>query len=483
MSRHRSSIPLLTLSIILIAIVGGGGFLLFQDMTAPTITLSPATERVAPALSMTATLEDASSAIKSVSIVARRADKVFPVLEKTFEDSSKKQQVTFTLKDTGLKDVDFTLEITARDASFGGFGRGNSDTKSYNLRMDTTPPRIAVKTGTLNIRRGGTGCVVYSISKEVSQTGVTVGALFFPAFRQTNGDYICFFAFPYYMSPREYTPQAVAVDLAGNAQVMNLSVNRIPKEFKNDTLNISQSFLDEKSAEFRAIVPGDMPEIERFLKVNGLVRKANAATLLQIGKDTSPEILWNGAFMRLPRGAERAGFADHRTYMWQGQKVDEQTHLGFDLASTAHAPIPAANAGRVVFAGYLGIYGNMVVIDHGLGLQSLYSHMSSIAVQKGQTVAKGDILGHTGATGMAGGDHLHFGILIGGLEVNPLEWLDDHWIKDNVTDPIKAAGGIAPQIILSPDAPAKAAKPAASKAPARSGQKKPAKNAGKPARR
>jgi murein DD-endopeptidase MepM/ murein hydrolase activator NlpD len=71
--------------------------------------------------------------------------------------------------------------------------------------------------------------------------------------------------------------------------------------------------------------------------------------------------------------------------------------------------------------------------------------MTSYDVEVGRDVQKGDIIGKTGATGMAGGDHLHFGILISGLEVSPIEWLDSHWIKDNLTDRIKAAGGEIPQ--------------------------------------
>jgi murein DD-endopeptidase MepM/ murein hydrolase activator NlpD len=225
-----------------------------------------------------------------------------------------------------------------------------------------------------------------------------------------------------------------------------LPVTRLHRDFKSDTIAISRDFLTGKAAEFSAVVPGEMSDIERFLQVNGRIRKENANRLMEIGKDTVSDALWKGPFLRLPRAASKAGFADFRAYLWQGEKIDEQIHLGFDLASVARAPVPAANSGRVVFAGYLGIYGNIVVIDHGFGLQSLYSHMSTYAVKAGQTVARGDIIGATGATGMAGGDHLHFGILISGLEVTPLEWLDAHWIRDNISERVRIAGGILPNV-------------------------------------
>ncbi|MEZ4484468.1 MAG: M23 family metallopeptidase [Syntrophotaleaceae bacterium] len=134
---------------------------------------------------------------------------------------------------------------------------------------------------------------------------------------------------------------------------------------------------------------------------------------------TASSPAWQGAFLRLPNAANRAGFNEQRSYLYGGNKVDQQTHLGIDLASLANSPVPAANSGKVVFADYLGIYGNCVIVDHGLGLQTLYAHLSTIDANVGDQVDKGSILGRTGATGMAGGDHLHYGVTIAGIPVNP----------------------------------------------------------------
>ena len=141
----------------------------------------------------------------------------------------------------------------------------------------------------------------------------------------------------------------------------------------------------------------------------------------------------------MPNTQRRAGFAETRTYLYHGRPVDHQTHLGLDLASTEHAPVPAANAGRVVFAGWLVIYGNAVIVDHGYGLMSLYGHMSAISVKPGDVVAKGQQLGNSGSTGLAGGDHLHLEIFVQGKSVDPLEWLDEHWIRDNIAQQDQAA--------------------------------------------
>lgn len=449
--------------IFLLGLLGVGGYLLFRDTSPPAIHFSHTSERVSPAHPLNVTVTDDKSGIRRIRILARYHENEIPVVQEEYADNALSRTLTFTLGEAGLKNDDtFDLEITAVDSSFGGFGFGNKQTLIIPMRVDSIPPRIQVKSTSPNVRKGGTGCLVYALSEEVTETGVRVSEdLFFPAFRQDNGDYICFFGFPYNMETKDYTPRIVARDMAGNIQDTPADIRRMDRKFKSDSIAISQNFLDSKAAEFSAMHPGDMTEIERFLFVNGPIRRENARDLMRIGKDTASEMLWEGAFERLPRAASRAGFADHRTYLWEGREVDQQTHLGFDLASTKWAPVPASNAGRVVYAGYLGIYGNLVVLDHGLGLQSLYSHLSQIDVVAGQNVEQGKIIGKTGQTGMAGGDHLHFGILVSGLEVTPLEWLDDHWIKDNIVDRIIEAGGKAPRFPQPPapvPTPEKAAK-------------------------
>jgi murein DD-endopeptidase MepM/ murein hydrolase activator NlpD len=164
--------------------------------------------------------------------------------------------------------------------------------------------------------------------------------------------------------------------------------------------------------------------------------------------------------MRLPNSKPMAAFADHRSYVYHGREVDRQVHLGQDLASLKGAEVPAANNGVVVFTGPLGIYGQSVILDHGRGLFSLYSHLSKINVAKGQKLNKGEMLGNTGATGMAGGDHLHFSIMIQGKFVNPLEWWDPHWIKDQVNRQLASAAPAKPAPAAAPAKPAPAAAPA-----------------------
>jgi len=155
-------------------------------------------------------------------------------------------------------------------------------------------------------------------------------------------------------------------------------------------------------------------------------------------------MLWTEAFAQMMNSQVESRFADRRTYYFGEQEIDKQVHLGFDLATVQQAPVHAANAGKVVFADFLGIYGNCVILDHGLGVQSLYAHLSTIGVKNGDPVTKGQELGRTGSTGLAGGDHLHFTMLLQGTPVNPVEWWDPHWLQDRVNRKITEAGGTAP---------------------------------------
>jgi murein DD-endopeptidase MepM/ murein hydrolase activator NlpD len=186
--------------------------------------------------------------------------------------------------------------------------------------------------------------------------------------------------------------------------------------------------------------PQDSPDmLAAFLKVNGELRKINANQIAAFAAKTSASKMWDGPFVQLGNSQVEASFADRRTYVYKGKEIDQQTHLGFDLAVTEHVPVAAANAGTVLNASWLGIYGNCVILDHGMGVQSLYAHLMSFDVKVGDTVTRGQIIGRSDSTGLAGGDHLHFTMLVAGRMVNPVEWWDAHWIADRVERKLKEA--------------------------------------------
>jgi murein DD-endopeptidase MepM/ murein hydrolase activator NlpD len=236
-----------------------------------------------------------------------------------------------------------------------------------------------------------------------------------------------------------------------------------PRTFADKTLTIDDDFLRRKVPDLlrenQLPVPDDL--VQGYLAVNRDLRKTTEERLRQICRDSDPTPHWQGGLLRMPNAAPLSGFADRRTYLHNGQVIDHQTHLGFDLASLKLAAVPAAADGRVAFVGPLGIYGTTVVLDHGLGLFTLYGHLSSTAVTQGASVARGDTVGKTGDTGLAGGDHLHFSVMIHGVHVDPVEWWDAHWITDHVDARLAEFPKAAAPAASPPAAPAPAGKPAA----------------------
>ena len=209
-----------------------------------------------------------------------------------------------------------------------------------------------------------------------------------------------------------------------------------PKPFKKSRIEITDKLLERVVPLILAGTTEVKPTgalVDQFVAINGDLRRKNAEKIASFARQTAPEMLWQGAvFHPFTNSSAESAFADQRTYTYQGKEIDKQVHLGFDLASYANTPIVAANRGKVVFAEELGIYGTCVIIDHGMGVQSLYAHLSSAGVKVGDMVDKNQTIGRSGMTGMAGGDHLHFTMLVNGHMVNPIEWWDSHWIEDRV---------------------------------------------------
>jgi murein DD-endopeptidase MepM/ murein hydrolase activator NlpD len=340
----------------------------------------------------------------------------------------------------GMTDGKAILRLIARDYSWRGWLQGNTTYLEKDIIIDTHAPEVGILSRAHNINQGGAGLVIYRISEPCPKSGVFVGENFFPGYPgvfKDNSILIAFFALDYKQGPGTKI-FVTATDVAGNRSKAGFPHYIKRKVFKTDLLEISDRFLNWKMPEFDVdISPGSQtPLVDKFLKINREIRLENYKQLLSIVGNTDKQLYWKGAFLRLQKSARRAGFADHRSYRYKGHIIDRQIHMGVDLASVAHSPVSASNTGKVVFGGYLGIYGKTVIIDHGFGLFSMYSHLSSFRVQKEQMVTKGEIIGRTGTTGLAGGDHLHFGMLVHNTFVNPVEWWDASWIKNNISNKI-----------------------------------------------
>jgi hypothetical protein len=325
----------------------------------------------------------------------------------------------------GLGDGHALLRAEARDFSW----RGNGSRVEIPLAIDTRPPRLSVQTGLTYAHPGGTRVAVYASSEDAVRHGVQVGDRFYPGYPHPAqpGMMVAFYALP--LETGE-APRVVAQDRAGNRATAGTSISMLPRPRPAGAIELSDGFMADKIGELLDNHQGEL--LDGYLKINRDMRQADAAKIRELCSRSTPEVLWSGAFEPLPNGETREKFGVRRTYRYQGREVDQQLHLGLDFASLSHAPVPAANSGNAIFAGHLGIYGNTVILDHGLGLFSLYAHLNDIEVAVGDAVTKGQQLGHTGTTGLAGGDHLHFSMIVSGEFVEPEEWIDPKWIRDHV---------------------------------------------------
>jgi murein DD-endopeptidase MepM/ murein hydrolase activator NlpD len=325
--------------------------------------------------------------------------------------------------------------------------------KDFQVRLE--PPRIAVLSTHHYVNHGGSEMVVYKATPADIASGVRVGEVEYPGFPAAGAGVegadpsikVAFFAL-LYDQPLNTPIVAFARDEAGNQAKANFIDNVFEKPFKKSRIEIDDKFINrvvpdivEHSPELKMTAPAqDSPEmLAAFLRINGELRAINTDQIAAFAARTSPKRLWDGPFVQLGNSQVEAGFADRRTYIYKGKEIDRQTHLGFDLAVTQHVPVAAANSGTVVNASWLGIYGNCVIIDHGLGVQSLYGHLMSFDVKVGDTVTRGQVVGRSDSTGLAAGDHLHFTLLVGGRMVNPVEWWDPHWVADRVERKLREA--------------------------------------------
>ncbi|MFQ5521443.1 MAG: M23 family metallopeptidase, partial [Candidatus Methylomirabilia bacterium] len=373
------------------------------------------------------------------------------VLQQDFPSPQANRQrveVTVEAKALGLREGSARLEVLARDNFWRPLQFDDRPIVSHPVTIDLTPPQVRLLSATRYLAQGGSGVVTFRAKSDELGT-VHVDELVFPSFPvgdPEDGTRVAFIAIPYKIAPT--TPlRLTLVDPAGNQASRSLASVITRRRFTRTTVNIKKEFLRRKLPELlpeRGTIP-DSELLEVFLEVNRNKRREAEDAKREIAAKTQPEPLWHGAFLH-PRNAKVfSNFAETRIYRFRGKKVDTQVHFGYDLASVRESPVLAANSGVVVFAQPLTIYGNTVVLDHGLGLQTLYAHLSRIDVAVGDRVETGEVLGPSGATGLAAGDHLHYEVLIHGVSVTPLEWWDPKWIQNHIVSPLRAANVALPE--------------------------------------
>lgn len=384
--------------------------------------------------------------IKSYKVVMSDGVKDEIIDQQSFENPPKKSLITIERpmrlefpKKRAL------LEIEVQDSSKWNYFLGNRAKKRVKIFIDTKRPELFVVNNSYSIAKGGSALVVFKCT-DAHLKDFYIETNFGKRFKAEpfykEGYYAALIAWP--VTQRSFRANIVAFDLAGNRAKAHIPLFLKNRRYKSSRIKLKKSFLEGKVAMLAEEYPetAKMSDLEKFKFVNETLRQKNEELIHKLSSVVPKERVEDFKIMPfypLKNAAPVASFGDHRYYYYNGKLVSESYHMGLDLASIKHAPIKASNRGVVVFADYNGIYGNMPLISHGLGLYTLYGHCSSVMVKKGDKVNRGEVIAKTGNTGLALGDHLHFGVLVQGIEVRPQEWMDRKWIKDNVGDVLKEA--------------------------------------------
>src|SRR5664279_4305186 len=435
------------LIVVLVAILLLPVVLLLAFSATPTVSLPPALNAIGISTpvdiqvtgphgirSLTAFIEQNGQRYKAGEIIqpSRRVFWHRNVAEKTWP------LVTGTATTPQLKAGKAHLIVTATSNDF----RAKAVSVDREVTVVTQPPSLSVDSDEHYLYLGMADLVTFNVAGYWTEAGVRVGDQVFRAWPMPGNKPGMFslFAFAWNM-PSETIPLVFATNPGGNAVTSPMQFQFPKKEqpkYRTRDIQVDDRFVQKVIGELDPNGSGDA--ITRFVKINNEMRHSNNKTLSDLRFKTEPRFLWSQPFLQQHNSKVESNFADVRNYIYQGKKVDQQVHLGYDLSITQHVGVEASNDGKVIYAAPLGIYGNCVVLDHGYGLQTIYGHMSEIAVHEGDLVKRGQIMGKSGETGMAGGDHIHFSMQLEGVQIDPKEWWDAHWIKDHIAKRVDLPG-------------------------------------------
>jgi murein DD-endopeptidase MepM/ murein hydrolase activator NlpD len=436
----RAAIGLLLLFVVAV-------ILLFSFSATPTIAFSQSIKAIGLATPVTVNIADPHGIRRAAAYVEQDGQR-YKLAEIShasrrfhWRGNASDETLDFTAgaKSTPqLKDGSARLIVEATSNDF----RGKTIEAARDVTVATRPVTVVADSDQHYLYVGMADLVTYNVSGSATASGIRVGDQTFrgwPIPGDKPGQF-SLFAFAWNM-PLNTVPTVYAAGAGGDEAHGAITV-QFPKreqpKYRVRDLQIDDKFMQKVVNELDPNGSGDM--VERFVRINSDMRKKNNQTLAELKMKTEPNFLWSQPFLQQPNSKVEANFADVRNYIHNGKRIDQQVHLGYDLSITQHVGVQASNDGRVVYAAPLGIYGNCIVVDHGYGLQTIYGHLSQIDVHEGDMVKRGQVMGKSGMTGMAGGDHIHFSMQLEGVQIDPKEWWDAHWIRDHIARRVELPG-------------------------------------------
>lgn len=261
-------------------------------------------------------------------------------------------------------------------------------------------PALSIHAAARSMQPGEVVRLTVDTTTPVDTLAVSAFDTAFPAFRVSDTAWQTLVGIDLDVKPGPHTVSIVTTDAAG-VRTTTRRLEVVPKAFPTRRLTVEPRFVEP---------PASVTD-----RIAREAKRLNA-----IWTEASPDRLWDGVFAAPVPDAANSAFGSRSVFNNQPRSP----HGGADFASPTGRPVRAPNAGRVVLAEDLYFTGGTVVIDHGLGLVSLFAHLSAVDAKVGTTVATGDIVGRVGATGRVTGPHLHWTVRLGGTRVDPLSLMN-----------------------------------------------------------
>lgn len=385
-----------------------------------------------------------NSAVESLKISLSDANSTKIILDQSINEPKTRLELSLKLPKELIVDKNQIYKLTIEAKDFNIFG-GNKTVKSVNLIIDNKTPQIQIINQSYKITKGGSGVVVFrAVDENLNELYIQSDKHIFKPTKFIKDGYWASLVAWDIQNP-SFNAKIIAIDKAGNRAISNIGYYLQDRKYKESIITLSDKFLDGKIDELaNQYAPNyaDLSRLDKFKFVNETLRESNENIIRKVTSAVPEEIIesfYIEPFYPLRNGAAVASFGDHRFFTYEGNRVSESWHMGLDLASTAMAVMATNNPAFVAFNELNGIYGENIILYHGFGLYTLYGHCNETSVKAGEHIGAKHIIGKTGTTGLALGDHLHFGVIIQGVEVRPEEWMDKKWLQDNIYDVLNTA--------------------------------------------
>lgn len=385
-----------------------------------------------------------NSSLQSIKAILSDSNTSIVILDKKIDEPKSSLELSLELPKGMILQRDKSYKLTIEASDFNLFG-ANVASKSVDLIIDNKNPQIQIINQSYKITKGGSAVVVFKATDENLDNLYieSDGYIFKPTKFVKDGYWASLVAWN--IQNPNFKARIVAIDKAGNKTISNIGFYLQDRKYKESRITLSDKFLDGKIDELASQYAKNYSQLDRLAKfkfVNETLRASNEDIIRKVTSTVPEEMIdsfYIEPFYPLRNGAAVASFGDHRFFIYDNQEVSQSWHMGLDLASTAMAVMTTNNPAFVAFNDLNGIYGENIILYHGFGLYTLYGHCNETLVKAGEHIGPKHIIGKTGTTGLALGDHLHFGVLVQGIEVRPEEWMDKKWMKDNIYDVLNSA--------------------------------------------